>query len=223
MPLQFDTDLTKLKEDLLRMGALTERMIHDMIATVVDGRAELLKQVYEREEELDRLQIDIDEETIRMMGVYTPMAGDLRLLLMISRINAELERIGDRVVGIGHIVEELMDKPPRTLVDLPRIAERAETMVRDALNAFTNRSEAGAMAVIEADDEVDKLSDQMFRVVFTHMLDDPHHMGPMLGVMLVAQAFERLADHAVNIAEDIVYMVKGTDIRHAGQPGESDS
>jgi phosphate transport system protein len=214
MPLQFDTDLTKLKEDLLRMGALAERMIHDVTVTAVDGNAELLKQVYEREEEMDRLQTEIDEETIRMIGVYTPVAGDLRLLMMITRINAELERIGDRVVNVGHIVESLMDKPPKTLVDLPRIAQASESMVRGALNAFVNGSESEAMAVIAADDEIDKLSDQMFRVILTHMLDDPHTMGRMLGLMLMAQAFERLADHAVNIAEDVVYMVKGKDIRH---------
>lgn len=222
MPTQFDADLTSLKEKLLHMGAIAEKMIHTINAVLFDNATPHLDSIYENEEELDRLQNEIDEETIRLIGVYTPVAGDLRLLLMVSRINAEIERVGDKIVDIGHIVENfLQEKRSKKYVDFAHIANVTEQMLRDALNAFVNHSHDEAMAVIKADDEVDQLTDQTARVLFTHILDEPQSIGHMLGLMLAAQALERIADHAVNIAEDVVYMVKGEDIRHLGDTSEA--
>ena len=215
MPTQFDADLSKLKERLLHMGAIAEKMIHMINSVLLDHATHRLATVFEDEKELDRLQNEIDEETIRLIGVYAPVAGDLRLLLMVTRINAEIERVGDKIVDIGYIVENfLQEKRPKKYVDFAHIASVTEQMLRNALNAFVNRSHSEAMAVIDADDEVDHLTDQTFRVLFTHILDEPQTIGHMLGLMLAAQALERIADHAVNIAEDVVYMVKGKDIRH---------
>ena len=215
MPTQFDADLTRLKEKLLHMGAIAEKMIHALNAALLDHATHHLTGIYEQEEELDRLQSEIDEETVRLIAVYTPVASGLRMLLMVTRINAEIERIGDKIVDIGHIIENyLQEKHPKKYVDFAHITDVTEQMLRDALNAFVNRSQSEAMAVIGADDEVDQLTDQIVRVLFTHILDEPQNIGHMLGLMLAAQALERIADHAVNIAEDVVYMVKGKDIRH---------
>jgi len=224
MPIQFDADLGKLKEKLLQMGAIAEKMIHDISTVLIDQNMALLAQVYENEKELDRLQIELDEETIKLIGVYTPVAGDLRLLLMVTRINAEIERIGDKIVDIGHIVENfLQEKRFKKIINFTHIAEDTQDMLRKALNAFVNQSYREALAVIHADDRVDQQTDQTFRVLFTHMLDDPQTIGHILGQMLAAQALERIADHAVNIAEDVIYIVKGEDVRHLDEAQESGS
>lgn len=224
MPAQFDADLTKLKEKLLHMGAIAEKMIDQLNAALLDHATHHLASIYEQETELDQLQGEIDEETVRLIAVYTPVAGDLRVLLMVTRINAEIERVGDKIVDIGHIIENyLQEKPSKKYVDFAHIVDVTEQMLRDALNAFVNRSQEEAMAVIAEDDVVDQLTDQTFRVLFTHLLDERQSIGHMLGLMLAAQALERIADHAVNIAEDVVYMVKGKDIRHQSGPDESDN
>ena len=224
MPTQFDAALSKLKEKLLHMGAIAEKMIHTINAVILDLASEQLTEIYAQEEELDRLQSEIDEETIRLIGIYTPVAGDLRLLLMVTRINAEIERVGDKIVDIGHHVENLLqEKRSKKYVDFTHIGYVTEQMLRKALNAFVNRSNNEALAVIQADDEVDQFTDQAFRVLFTHVLNEPQAIGHILGLMLIAQALERIADHAVNIAEDVVYMVKGEDIRHQSHPDEDHS
>jgi phosphate transport system protein len=149
--------------------------------------------------------------------VYTPVAGDLRVLLMITRINAEVERIADHAVNTCHSYENLKlleDPPLKPLVDLPRMVTIAEGMLHQALEAFMGNSADEAMAVIQSDDQVDRLNDQIFRELLTYMLADPRSINRALGLLLTARAFERIADHAVNVAEDVVYIVRGEDIRH---------
>jgi len=215
MPLRFDSDLGKLKQKLLHMGAIAEQMIQSINSVLIDRAEEFLDKIYENEKSLDRIQREIDEETIRLIGVYTPVAGDLRLLLMVARINAEIERIGDKIVDIGHSVENFLQaKRTQDIIDFTHAADVTEQMLHNALNAFINRSVHEAIAVINADEEVDRITDQTFRVLFTHMLSSPSDIGFILGLMLAAQALERIADHAVNIAEDVVYMVEGEDVRH---------
>lgn len=197
------------------MGAIAEQMIQGINSVLIDRAEELLDKIYENEKSLDRIQREIDEETIRLISVYTPVAGDLRLLLMVARINAEIERIGDKVVDISHSVENfLQTKRTQDIIDFTHAAGVTEQMLHNALNAFINRSVHEAIAVINADEEVDRITDQTFRVLFTHMLSSPSDIGFILGLMLAAQALERIADHAVNIAEDVVYMVEGEDVRH---------
>ncbi|HLB73674.1 MAG TPA: phosphate signaling complex protein PhoU [Sedimentisphaerales bacterium] len=215
MPVRFYSDLGKLKQKLLHMAAIAEQMIQSINSVLIDRAEELLGKMYENEKSLDRIQREIDEETIRLIGVYTPVAGDLRLLLMVARINAEIERIGDKVVDIGHFVENFLQvKRTQDIIDFTHVAGVTEQMLHNALNAFINRSVHEAIAVINADEEVDRITDQTFRVLFTHMLSCPSDIGFILGLMLAAQALERIADHAVNIAEDVIYMVEGEDVRH---------
>jgi phosphate transport system protein len=215
MPLQFDSDLGKLKQRLVRMGAIAEQMIKSMNSVIIDRNKELLPKIYENEKLLDVMQGELDQETIRLISVYTPVAGDLRLLLMVTRINAEIERVGDKVVDIARIAEKFFDKEPvKDKVDFTHVVQVTEKMLHDSLNAFVDRSVHQAVQVINADHEVDQITDQTCRALFTHMLSRPSDIGYILGLMLAAQAIERIADHAVNIAEDVVYMVEGEDVRH---------
>jgi phosphate transport system protein len=215
MPVRFDSDLEKLKHKLLQMGAIAEQMIQNINSVLIEQADDLLGRIYENEREMDRMQVEIDEETIRLISIYTPVAADLRLLLMVTRINAEIERIGDKVVDVGHIVEKfLQGKRTRDMIDFTHVAHVTEKMLHNALLAFINKSFHEAVAIINADEEVDRITDNTFRVLFTHMLSAPSDIGYVLGLMLAAQALERIADHAVNIAEDVVYMVEGEDVRH---------
>jgi len=215
MPVRFDSDLGKLNHKLLHMGAIAERMIQNINSVLIDRAEDLLSKIFEDEKSLDQMQVEIDEETIRLISVYTPVAADLRLLLMVTRINAEIERIGDKVVDVGRIVEKfLQGKRTRDMIDFTHVAHVIENMLHNALLALINKSVREAIAVINSDEEVDQITDNTFRVLFTHMLSSPSDIGYVLGLMLAAQALERIADHAVNIAEDVVYIVQGEDVRH---------
>jgi phosphate transport system protein len=215
MPKRFDNDLAQLKKHLLTMGAVAEEMIHHAITVLVERDEAFIADVEADEQRMDAFQRQVDEETVRLIAVYTPVATDLRFLLMATRINAELERIGDQTSNICRACRELLKEPPlKPLIDLPRMAGRAREMVREALNAFVEGSDARAIQVIKGDREVDVLYDQIFRELVTYMLSDPRNIARALGLILVAKAFERIGDHAVNIAEDVVYVVRGEDIRH---------
>jgi len=197
------------------MGATAEKMIQNINSVLIDQADDSLSKIYENEKKMDQMQVEIDDETIRLISVYTPVASNLRLLLMITRINAEIERIGDKVVDIGHYIENLLKgKQARDMIDFTHVAGVTQKMLHDSLLAFINRSVPEAVSVINADEEVDQITDHTFRVLFTHMLSTPLDIGYVFGLMLVAQALERIADHAVNIAEDVVYIVEGEDVRH---------
>ena len=218
MPKQFDRDLAELKKKLLVMGGNAEQMVHKAITALIERNESLLEDVRELERGMDRAQTEIDEDTVRLIGVYTPVAGDLRLLLMITRINAELERIGDQAFNVLKVFETLLrEEPLKPLVDLPRMANTARNMLRQALDCFAEGSDEGAVSVIAMDDEVDKLNDQIFRELVTYMLSDPGSINRALGLLLTARAYERIGDHAVNIAEDVIYVVRGEDIRHSSE------
>jgi phosphate transport system protein len=214
---RFDKDLAALKQNLLFMGALAEGMIRKTMNALVDRNPSLIEDVLKDETRMDDFQRSIDNETVRLIGVYTPVAGDLRILLMITRINAELERCADLAVSICYGYENLKlleESPLKPLVDLPRMAMLTEQMLHRSLKAFMSGSADEALSVIKTDDEVDQLDDQIFRELLTYMLGDPRNISRALGLILTARAFERIADHVVNIAEDIVYIVRGEDIRH---------
>jgi len=221
MPKRFDEDLYKLKQDVLAMGAVAEGMIRKTMGVLMDRNVRLIAEVMADEDKMDAYQRSIDNETVRLIGVYTPVARDLRFLLMITRINAELERCADHAVSICHGYQslKLLEEPPlKPLVDLPRMAVIAEQMLHRSLEAFLKGSEGDAEVVIQTDDQVDRLNDQIFRELVTYMLGDPRSISRALGLILTARAFERIADHAVNIAEDVVYIVRGEDIRHIKNP-----
>ena len=215
MPVRFDQSLSVVTSKLLTMAQLAEEMVHTVIRALAERNPSLLVKVYEDEKRMDQLQREVDDDTVEMIGIYTPVAAELRMLLMVGRINGELERIGDQAVNICHNVEDLLTEDLlKPLVDIPRMATIVEDMLRRAVNAFASRSVEEAKTVMEHDDDVDRINDMLFKELLGMMDADPKTIHRALGLILTARAIERVADHAVNICEDTIYMVTGKDVRH---------
>jgi len=220
MPKKFDQELAALKKDLLEMGSAAEAMIRDAMRALVERDEKLIPTVLAHEEKLDTFQVSIDDHVVRLIVTHAPVAQDLRFLLMAARLNSELERIGDQAVEICHNVQMLIEVPPlKPLVDLPKMAVLAEGMVHGGLDAFSNGTPEKALATIRDDDQVDVLNDQIFRELLTYMMSDARNIPRALALLLTARSLERIADHAVNMCEEVVYLIKGQDIRHQ-HPGK---
>jgi len=216
---QFDKELHDLKKKLLHMAALAEEMIDRAITELVERDEKPTQAVMEAEEEVNRLQIEIDEEVVRLLATRQPVASDLRLILAAAKINSDLERIGDLVVNITENVHVLVQQPPlKPLIDIPRMADLSRQMVREALHAFVTGDVLLAQKVILTDDQVDGLKDQVLRELLTYMMSDPHTIERALALILIARHLERIADHATNIAEDVIYLIQGRDVRHPTTP-----
>lgn len=211
----FEGDLQTLKQRLLHMGALVEERVHQALIALIERRADLAEQVVAGDHAVNELQIEIDDRCLKLLALQQPMAGDLRFITCAMKINADLERIGDQAVNIGQNSLKLLPHPPlRPLIDLPRMAEIAQAMTRDSLDAFVKKDAVLAREVLRRDDQVDDLKDHVFRVLLTHMMADPGTIERALGLILVSRNLERIADHATNIAEDVIFMVEAKDVRH---------
>ena len=212
MERHFEKDLNELKERLLWMGSLAERAVHQSVHAVLDSDEQLAKRVLEEESALNELQIELDDRVVQLLALHQLMAMDLRFVLAVSRINNDLERIGDQAVNIAQGALRILRHPRvKPYVDLPRMSEVAEEMVRDALNAVVRRDVELARKVLESDDKVDHYRDQIFRELLTYMIEDPKsNIQRATHLIMVAQALERMGDHATNIAERVIYMVTGT-------------
>ena len=211
----FEDDLRTLKNRLLSMGALVEERARQAVQALMERRPELAEEVIAGDQEVNDLQIEIDDRCLKLLALQQPMASDLRLITAAMKINADLERIGDQAVNIAENAAQLLAHPPlKPWLDLPRMAEIAQQMTRDALDAFVRRDPALARNVLERDDEVDQLKDQNFRVLLTYMMADPGTIERALALILVARNLERIADHATNIAEDVIFLVEAKDVRH---------
>jgi phosphate transport system protein len=219
---QFDRQLEDLKKKLLRMAAVAEVMIDQAIRELVDRDERAAEKVPDEEQELNRLQSEIDEMALALLATQQPVARDLRFILAAVRINAELERIGDLVINITENVRVLAAHPPlKPLIDIPRMAELARKMVRESLDAFVREDPLLAEAVIVTDDQVDALKDQVLRELLTYMMGDPQSIERALALILISRHLERIGDHATNIAEDVIYMIQGRDVRHPRTPRQS--
>lgn len=215
MERHFDQDLQQLKEKLLTMGSLAETMIHLAVKALVDRKGELVKDVYRQEKEVNALQIEVDDRCIKMIALHQPAASDLRFITAAMKINADLERIADQAVNISETTEYLLQEPQlKPLIDVPRMAEIAKKMLKDALDSFVSKDENLARAVLVRDDQVDELKEQVFRELLTYMISDPSTIKRALALILISRNLERIADHATNIAEDVIFVVAGKDIRH---------
>src|SRR5712671_3640300 len=216
MERHFEKDLNELKERLLWMGSLAERSVHQAVHAVLDSDEQLAKRVLKEEDVINELQIEIDDRVVQLLALHQLMAVDLRLVLAVSRINNDLERIGDQAVNIAQSAQRILRHPRvKPYVDLPRMGELAEKMMRDSLNALVRRDVELAQKVLARDDQVDQLRDQLFRELLTYMMGDSAVVFPAFELILVAKNLERVADHATNIAEDVIYMVAGSDVRHS--------
>jgi len=215
MERHFERDLAELQERLLWMGSLAERSVHQAIHAVLDSDEKLAQNVLEEEDAINELQIELDDRVVQLLALQQLMAVDLRFVLADSRINVDLERIGDQAVNIAESAQRILRHPRvKPYVDLPRMSELAEEMVRDSLNAVVRRDAELAKSVLLRDDQVDRLRDQIFRELLTYMMTDSSVVFPTFDLILVAKNLERVGDHATNIAEDVIYMVAGRDVRH---------
>ena len=212
---KFENELTAIKERLLRMGEQAELMVVWASDALLKRDQASAAKVMEAEAALDRFQIEIDGDAIRLITVYTPTAKDLRFLLMVVRINTELERIGDQAVNNAEYVKMFLSDPqPSTLLDLSRMTEITCEMVHGALHALAHEDLTMAAHVAALDDQVDELDRQTFSDLLLERSDDPDLVKRSMSLILFARSLERIADHAVNISEEVVYLVKGEDIRH---------
>ena len=218
----FDEELKSLKEKLLEMAARAEEQIALAVRGLKDREEKLACQVLDREESINLLDIEIDEMCMRFLALRQPMATDLRFITSAMKISSDLERIADLAVNIAERTIDLLKQPElKPLIDIPRMAEMAQAMVRDALNAFVNGDEALARDVCQRDDQVDQLNDQVFRELLTYMMQEPGTIARAVDLILVGRHLERIADHATNIGEDVIYMVQGKTIKHHVEEGRA--
>ncbi|HEX9941953.1 MAG TPA: phosphate signaling complex protein PhoU [Thermoanaerobaculia bacterium] len=216
MERRLDQDLDRVRQSLLKMGGMVEGMVARATQALLDRDNRLCAEVIEGDRDVDHLEIEIDEHCHLILGTKQPTAVDLRFLVAVMKINSDLERIGDSAVNIAQSVLQLNDQPPlKPYIDLPHLSELVQTMVRKALDAFVRRDARMATEVCESDDAVDGLYKQLFRELLTYMIEDPKTVSRALHLLLISRNMERIADHATNIAEDVIYYVEGRDIRHS--------
>lgn len=215
MERHFERELDELRERLLWMGGLAERAVHTSVRSVLEADPALAQQVLDEEPAVNELQLEIDERVLQLLALHQLMATDLRLVLAVTRINADLERIADQAVNIAESAQRIIRHPRvKPYVDLPRMSELAEAMVRDSLSALVHKDAELAKSVLERDDQVDRLRDQMFRELLTYMMENSAVVFQAFELILVAKNLERIGDHATNIAEDAIYVIAGRDVRH---------
>ena len=211
----FREELEELKTRLLEMGGLAEDRVRTAVRALIDRDAALVDRVLSGDEPINRLHIEIDNRCFTLLALHQPMAVDLRAIVAAVKINTDLERVGDLAVNIAEATVRYLKHPPvKELIDIPRMARIAQTMLRDALDAFVRRDTVLAQGVLNQDDELDGLKSQVFRELLTYMLQDPHTIEPALDLILVSRHLERIGDHATNVAEDVIFMVSAKDVRH---------
>jgi phosphate transport system protein len=218
----FDEELKVLKEKLLEMASRAEEQIATAIRGLKDREEGLACRVLDREEAINLLDIEMDEMCMRLLALRQPLATDLRFITSAMKISNDVERIGDLAVNIAERTIDLLKSPQlKPLIDIPRMAQMAQEMVRDAINAFVNLDDKLARNVCERDDQVDQLNDQVFRELLTYMMQDPGTISRAVDLILVGRHLERIADHATNIGEDVIYMVRGKTIKHHIEEGRA--
>ena len=210
------THLDDIRLRLIEMGGQVEAMIASATRAVVDRDEELVTQVIEQDTQIDRMEVEIDDDCHSVLARNQPTAIDMRFLVAVMKITSDLERMADSAVNIAQAARQLNREPPlKPYVDLPRMSVRVQGMVRESLDAFVSRDTALATSVCREDDEVDQLYRRLFTELVELMRNDNTTVPRALHLLLVARNLERIADHATNIAEDVVYYVEGRDIRHA--------
>jgi len=214
---RFQQGLDELKEKLLRMGGLAEQAIDRAAEAYRTRDAKYCQMVLTGESDINQAEREIDELALDLLAMQQPMAVDLRFILAVVKINADLERVGDQAVNIAQRVLDLISEPEVQLpVDIPRMAESVSTMVQRSLESFLDGRAEVAEAVLQMDNIVDRMKDEAFVVLVQKMVSDPLSARAALNVLLISRALERIADHATNIAEDVIFWVRGADVRHGG-------
>jgi phosphate transport system protein len=211
----FEDALETLKERLLAMGGLAEERVRSAVTGLADRDPNLVEQVLTGDEPINDLHIEVDDRCFKLLALHQPMAADLRAIVAAVKINTDLERVGDLAVNIAEAAKRYLQHPPvKPLIDIPRMGVIAQSMLRDALDAFVRRDVELAEKVLAEDDVLDALKTQIFRELLTFMLSDPTTIEASLDLILVSRHLERIGDHATNIAEDVIFLVSAKDVRH---------
>ena len=206
-----------LQERLLAMGGFAEERVREAVLGLSAREATRVDRVLTGDEPINDLHIEIDDRCFKLLALHQPMAADLRAIVAAVKINTDLERVGDLAVNIAEAAKRYLLHPPvKPLIDIPRMGDIAQGMLRDALDAFVRRDMTLAEAVLAADDELDGLKSQIFRELLTYMMQDTGKIEPALDLILVSRHLERIGDHATNIAEDVIFLVSAKDVRHLG-------
>ncbi len=215
METHLQKELQELKENLLTMAALVEGAIHDAVQSLVKRDSELARKTFEGEDRINAMELAIDDMCLKLLALMQPMAADLRFITSAMKITTDLERMGDQAVNIAERAISLNQEPQiKPYIDIPRMAEIAQSMVKDVLDAFVNHDSRLARSACERDDLVDGLNDQVFRELLTYMNSDPQTITRSIHLMIVCRCLERIADHATNIAEDVIFMLDARVIKH---------
>ena len=216
----FQEELDALKSRLLEMGGLAEDRVRRSVVALVERDPAEIERILAGDEAINQLHIEIDNRCFKMLALHQPVAADLRAVVAAVKINTDLERVGDLAVNIAEASKRYILHPPvKKLIDIPRMAEIAQVMLRDALDAYVQRDIGLAQHVLNEDDKLDALKTQIFRELLTYMLQDTSTIEPSLDLILISRHLERIGDHATNVAEDVIFMVSARDVRHhAGDP-----
>jgi phosphate transport system protein len=211
-----EVGLESLQQKLLTMASHAETAVNEALQALQQRDTELALRVKEKDRAIDQFEVEIDDLVIQLL-TRAPLATNLRLVTIAMKISQDLERIGDEATKIAKRARDLAQEPPvKIVLDLPRMAGLALEMLKDALDAFVNRDSAAARAIIPRDKEVDALNKQIHNALARHMVDNPGAIARCLHLMVVSKSLERIADHATNVAEDVVYLCEAQDIRHTG-------
>ena len=211
----FDDELQSLKEQILRMGGLAEEQVQGALRALVERDSDLARKIIENDRQVNTMDVAIDEDCLRLLALQQPTARDLRFITTAMKISTELERISDLAENICERAIELNEEPQlKPYIDIPRMANWALKMVKDALDAFVNHDAELARKVCRDDDFVDDLTHQLFRELLSFMLENPQTITRAIRITFIAKYLERIADHATNVAELVVYLVEGKIIRH---------
>jgi phosphate transport system protein len=218
MQRHFDEELGRLKERLLSMASHADRSVTNAVNAVMERDDNLAAQVKTEDTVLDAFEKEIDEMAIGLLALQAPLASDLRLITITMKISHDLERVGDEATTIARRAIELNQEPPLKIqVDIRKMAGMGLTMLHQAIDAFVNREPAKAREIVPRDKEVDALNKQIYRKLAAFAMEDPQTMSSCWNLMVVSKSLERIADHATNIAEEVVYLYEGRDIRHNKQ------
>jgi phosphate transport system protein len=214
----FQEELEALQSRLLEMGGLAEERVRAAVHGLVTRDVPSIDRILHGDEPINQLHIEVDNRCFRLLALYQPMATDLRAIVAAVKINTDLERVGDLAVNIAEAAKRYASHAPvKKLIDIPQMGDIAQSMLRDALDAFVRRDTALAHRVLNEDDRLDGLKTQVFRELLTYMLQDPATVEPALDLILISRHLERIGDHATNVAEDVIFMVSALDVRHHGQ------
>jgi len=211
----FHRELEKIKKMILALGALVEERVRMGIKAIEDKDAIIAKKVISLDYEIDEMEVEVEEECLKILALYQPVAVDLRFLIAVIKINNDLERIGDEAVNIAERVEIIAGhRSGDVILDYTLMAEKAEDMLKKSLDALVNLDTDLAFRVLILDDEVDRINKENYDKVKHSIGKDPKQMGFLINLLLISRHLERLADHATNIAEEVIYMIEGEIVRH---------